>query len=340
MGTTIMLTPPGVPGAGAPGLRTRHDVEVKAMGGRVHLVVLGDVDGPCRGPALVDLVDRGAARFADLEARWSRFRPDSEISRLNAAHGAAQLVSPSTYALIERAVAAWRMTGGRFDPTVLPALLQLGYDRSHEDLAAPPPAGWRAVDVAPVPRCPAPGGRAVGLVPAIGAVRLAPGTALDPGAIGRGFAADLVAAELMGAGADGVLVNVDGDVRVSGRGPADGAWLVAIEDARRPGHELARLALADGAVATSSARRRCWGRAGQAVHHVVDPRTGRPVDGGLASVTVLAGDAWMAEALSTAALVEGADTAAAFLAERHATALLVHVDGTVEHVGPVGPFLA
>src|SRR5205814_4395042 len=118
-------------------------------------------------------------RLADLEARWSRFRPDSEISRLNVAEGTAQLLSPATYALVERAVAAWRLTDGRFDPTVLPALLQLGYDRSHEGLPPAPPPGWPAVDVAPLPCWPAPGGQAVQLVPAIGAIRLEPGAAFD-----------------------------------------------------------------------------------------------------------------------------------------------------------------
>ncbi len=286
------------------------------------------------------MAGRGIARLADLEARWSRFRPDSEISRLNLAQGGAQLLSPATYALVERAVAAWRLTDGRFDPTVLPALLQLGYDRSHEDLPPPPPPGWPTVDVAPPPCEPAPGGGAVQLVPAIGAARLAVGAALDPGAIGRGFAADLVAGELVAAGADGVLVDVDGDVRASGRGPVGGAWLVDVEDPGRPGRTLVRLAVHDGAVATSSTARRRWGRGGQAVHHVIDPRTGRPVDDGLASVTVLAGDAWLAEALSTAALVAGAAQAAGFLAEHHVTALVVRTDGTFEHVGPLGGFLA
>jgi thiamine biosynthesis lipoprotein len=332
-----MLTPPGQPGAGAPGGRGRHEVEVATMGGRARLVLVGD---GLAADELAALSRRGVERLADLEARWSRFRPDSEISRLNLAQGGAQLLSPATYALVERAVAAWRLTDGRFDPTVLPAVLQLGYDRSHEDLPPAPPPGWPAVDVPPDACGPAPGGGAVELVPAIGAARLAAGVALDPGAIGRGFAADLIAGELVAAGADGVLVEIDGDVRASGRGPVAGAWLVEVEDPHRPGRPLARLAVQDGAVATSSTARRRWGRDGRSVHLVVDPRTGRPVDDGLASVTVLAGDAWLAEALSTAALVAGAEQVAGFLAERHATALVVRTDGTCEHVGPIGGFLA
>jgi thiamine biosynthesis lipoprotein len=75
------------------------------------------------------------------------------------------------------------------------------------------------------------------------------------------------------------------------------------------------------------------------VHHVVDPRTGRPVESGLVAATVLAGDAWLAEALSTAAIVAGPG-AAAFLAERHVAGLLVHLDGRVERVGSVEAYLA
>jgi thiamine biosynthesis lipoprotein len=338
MGTT-MLTPPESR-AGALGHDWSHDIQVAAMGGVVHLVVTGDPDGRRHAPTAADLARRGAERLADLESRWSRFRPDSEISRLNASQGAALLVSPATYALVERVVAAWQVTGGRCDATVLPALLQLGYDRSFEHLAAPPPPGWAVPDGPRPPAGPAPGCHAVHLVPEIGAVRLTPGTALDPGAIGRGFAADLVAAEILAAGAAGVLVDVDGDVRMSGRGPVDGSWIVSVADPHVPGAVLARLAIGDGAVATSTGDRRSWGQGGRAVHHVVDPRTGRPVEDALASVTVLAGDAWMAEALSTGALVAGARDAASFLAERHATALLVATDGTVEHVGPVGAYLA
>jgi thiamine biosynthesis lipoprotein len=337
-----MLTPPGRPGVDAPATRarhaTRHEVVRAAMGGQARLVVLGDRDG-CHGDDLVDLAERGAARLADLEARWSRFRVDSEISRLNAAAGAAHLLSPATYALVERAVAACELTGGRCDATVLPSLLQLGYDRTHEALAPPPPAGWPTVDVAVPTAWRSPGVAAVELIPALGAVRLAAGAALDPGAIGRGFAADLVAAELVAGGATGVLVDLDGDLRVSGRGPADGAWSVSVEDPDRPGVDLARVAVCDAAVATSRARRRSWGRDGRAVHHVIDPRTGRPVEPGLVAATVLAGDAWLAEALSTAALVAGPD-AAAFLAARHVAGLLVHLDGRVERVGSVEAYLA
>jgi thiamine biosynthesis lipoprotein len=325
MGTTIMLTPPDSTDLGAPA-RHRHEVHVAALGGTVRLILVGG-GGPT-SPTPDDLAGfaaLGAARLADLEARWSRFRPDSEISRLNTSGGAVHLLSPATYALVERGVAAWRMTDGRCDATVLSSMARLGSV----------PTG----DTRPLPVRPSPGCGAVTLVPEIGAVRLAPGVGLDLGAVGRGFAADLVAAELIAAGAPGVLVDVDGDARACGLGPDDGAWEVRVADPHRPGHALARLALTDGAAATSTPRRPV-GDGAAAPRPVVDPRTGRPVGDGLASVTVLAGDAWVAEALSTAALVEGRAGAAAFLAERHATALLVAADGTVEHVGPLAHHLA
>jgi len=92
------------------------------MGTWAHVVIAGGGD---RGQAL----DRARRRIDDLERRWSRFLPDSEVSRLNAGAGRPVLVSPETARLVARAVDAWRLTAGRFDPTVLPALVAAGYDR-------------------------------------------------------------------------------------------------------------------------------------------------------------------------------------------------------------------
>ena len=90
------------------------------MGTDAHVVIVGGG---------VDLPDRAAARVADLEARWSRFLPDSEISRCNALSGRPVCVSEETVRLVACAVSGWRLTDGRFDPTVLAALRDAGYDR-------------------------------------------------------------------------------------------------------------------------------------------------------------------------------------------------------------------
>ena len=110
-----------------------------------------------------------------------------------------------------------------------------------------------------------------------GFVWMPPGVHLDPGAIGKGLAADLVCHELLLAGADGACVGIGGDVRVAGSPDDRDRWSITIDDPLDAGRELTRIDLADGGVATSSRLRRRWSRGGIELHHVVDPRTGRPV---------------------------------------------------------------
>jgi thiamine biosynthesis lipoprotein len=259
------------------------------MGTTAHVVV----DGPRR------LASQARRRLASLEDRWTRFRP-SELTSLNARSGRWVRVSGDLYVLVARAVQAWRATRGRFDPTVLDALSAAGYDRSFELLEGRRPG--RATASAP------PGCAGIGLHPERSAVRLEEGVRLDPGGIGKGLAADIVSRELMEAGAGGVLLSVGGDVRVRGSAPGGRPWTVTVEHPLEPRRELARLALRDGAVATSSRVRRTWpGPAGERAHHVIDPASGRPAGAAPAGVSVVAGEGWWAEALSTSLMVAGAD---------------------------------
>jgi thiamine biosynthesis lipoprotein len=283
----------------------------RAMGTDVTVLTL---DGPA------DAGRDAAAAIEELEAHWSRFRPDSELCRLNAAAGAPVLVSADTYGLIDRAVDAWRTTGGRYDPTVLAALEAAGYDRSFESVqpsAEPPGASG-----------PAPGCAGIVLDPVVLTVRLPRGMTLDLGGIGKGFAADLVARDLVDGDAQGALVNLGGDLRAVGRAPAPAGWVVEVDDPLGTG-ATGMVAIAEGAVVTSTRLRRTWDRAGVAMHHIIDPRTGRPADTGLASVTVLAGEAWRAEVLAKAAFLAGVDGAAELVAASGATGLLVTDDGEV-----------
>jgi thiamine biosynthesis lipoprotein ApbE len=108
------------------------EARFRAMGSDVHVLV---VDGP------PDLLGRARDRVGELERRWSRFRPDSEISRLNTLAGSPVQVSPVTLGLVQRALQGARATGGRYDPTVLGDLLRAGYDRTLEQLGDAPAAG-------------------------------------------------------------------------------------------------------------------------------------------------------------------------------------------------------
>jgi thiamine biosynthesis lipoprotein len=293
----------------------------RAMGSDAHVVVVG-------GPDADDLVGMAVARIERLEARWSRFRDDSEVSELNRRSGSAVRVSPETVELVRRAVEGWWLSGGAFDPTVLGAVLRAGYDRSFETLGdnAPPhpanPLGPGAPDIVV-------GGDTVALPAAVG---------FDPGGIGKGLAADMVVAELRAAGAEGACVNLGGDVAVSGTGPEGGGWTVAVEHELRP-EPLAHLGLSAGAVTTSSTLRRRWRRDGKLRHHLVDPRTGEPSDSDLDHVTVVAGSAWVAEVLGKAVLLRGSTYCFDILGGTGAEALAVTTSGTIRSTPGLAAYL-
>jgi len=138
------------------------------------------------------------------------------------------------------------------------------------------------------------------------------GVGFDTGGIGKGFAADIVAHEAMVAGAQGVCVNIGGDLRVLGAAPDGGDWGVDVLD---PFDDRVRvtIGLASGAVATSSRARRTWMVADARRHHLVDPSTQLPVVNDVVAVTVVASEGWRAEVLAKAAFVSGVDDGPAFL---------------------------
>jgi thiamine biosynthesis lipoprotein len=256
------------------------------MGSDAHVIVVG-------GPA--GLIDEAQRRVEELEQLWSRFREDSEISVLNRAAGRPVRVSPETVELVERAIDAWRLSGGAYDPTLLSAVISAGYDRSFEQLddqaRSPAPfdlfgAGADAIEIDG------------------DTIRLPSATGFDPGGIGKGLAADLVADALMASGADGACVNLGGDLRVTGVGPTGGGWTVAIDHPWSPA-SLASLGLAEGAVATSTTLRRRWRVGGEVRHHLIDPQTGRPAETDANLATVVSAQAWAAEALAKAVVLRG-----------------------------------
>ena len=261
-----------------------HEARFRAMGSDVHVVVVGGPDG------LLEVAHR---RIDELEQRWSRFIPDSEISRLNACAGEPMAVSNDTIELVTRAIEAWRITGATFDPTVLGAVLRAGYTTSFEMLPAHPSAGVSDLVIA-----------CTDIVIVGNTITLPRGSGFDPGGIGKGLAADLTVAELVEAGAEGVCVNMGGDLRSIGRPPEGDGWTIAIE---HPWCDtpIGNIGIADGAVATSTTLRRRWTVDGVERHHLIDPRTGEPADTDLNLVTVIAGAAWIAEVLAKAVLVRG-----------------------------------
>jgi thiamine biosynthesis lipoprotein len=310
--------------AGAPGVAEHR---FRAMGTDAHVVVVGGSEG---------LAHRAGERIEVLEARWSRFRPDSELCRINRAAGDPVLVHPLTFELLTAARDAWARTGGAFDPTVLPALEASGYDRDFDALVPDAVPHDGHTDAPRVPGC-----VGIELDPVVGTVRVPVGVELDLGGIAKGFAADVVALELRDAGAAGACVNLGGDLRVVGDGPGHaGAWVIAVEREVDGAEAPVALGLTAGGVATTSVTRRTWRRDGEVRHHVIDPRTGRSASTPWAAVTVVAGSAVAAEPLSKAVLLTSTLAEAAATVEDHGIAAgVVAADGTQHALGSMQDFL-
>lgn len=262
------------------------------MGSRVHVAVVGGDEG---------LLEHAQTRLMRLEQLWSRFIETSDLSRLNEADGEWVEVAPETIDLIGLSVEAWSLTGGLFDPTVHDAVVAAGYDRSFEDVRDGALSQAVTVSGAEVPGC---GGIALDGLRA----RLPHGVRLDPGGIGKGRAADVVAAELMELGACGACVNVGGDVRVMGEAPAGSAlWAIAVEDPWDPDRAVTQVGLSGGAVASSSTLRRRWRGTEGAVHHLIDPRSGRSATSDVAATTVVAAEAMWAEIFAKCLVISGTE---------------------------------
>ena len=246
----------------------------RAMGTDVELLLEADV-GP-RAELALDAAEREVHR---LEALLSRFQPDSQLSRLNAA-GRLDGAHPDLVEVVKLALAARHATGGLFDPTVHDALVAAGYDRTFEEIPDDGPAFAARRH------------HAGGITVDGSAIELEPGTRLDLGGIAKGYAADR-ACELL-ATAGPCLVNAGGDIAVGG-----GAWPIGVTD------DLT-LELTQGGLATSGRDRRTWRRGGEEQHHLIDPRTGEPARSAALRVTAIGESAADAEVLAKVAFLGGA----------------------------------
>ena len=272
----------------------------RAMGTDIELLL----DGPDAGEALAAAEDE----FHRLEAILTRFRPESQLSRLND-QGSLE-AGPELLEVVELALAARARTDGRFDPTVHDAVVAAGYDRTFEEL----PQDGTAVNVGSV---------CGGSVRVDGSrIELEPGVRLDLGGIGKGYAAARAADLLATAGP--ALVNAGGDIAFRG-----GAWPVGVETADG---ELT-LELTSGGLATSGRDRRRWRRNGEELHHLIDPATGSPSPSDLLRITVVASDAVEAEVWAKALYLAGEEEAVREADMRGLPCVLVTADGRTRLAG-------
>lgn len=321
-------------------LIVRRDARIMATDISVQLSVPPDQETRAAATA-----EACMAWMRDVDMALSRFKPESELSRLNASDGAWFSASDLLYDAVDVAVRAARASHGLFDPALLPQLEALGYDRDFAEIreerdasspgdkmSSPPdplPArgegesSRNAASQAPLP----PAGRRGGgdedihLDPTGRRIRLARGARIDLGGIAKGWAADL-ALERVCRDVDHALINAGGDLRAKG-GPQPGeSWSAGIFDPRAeaagiPDRYAAVVTMSRGGLATSGAVWRWWLRDGARRHHLLDPRTGEPIrlwiderddaDGErlIATATALAPTAARAEVAAKVALLRG-----------------------------------
>jgi len=280
--------------------------------GTVVKVLLPDGD-----EAMIDYV---LAKSWHLEALWSRFIATSDISMLALSGGHPVQVATETIQLVEQMIQAELATEGFFDPTLMAALNAAGYSKSKvsDDVSVLPPAGSSGAL------------RDVRIDHDTNEITLPAGMSLDPGGIGKGMAADLIARDLIEMGVQGVSISMGGDVALAGI-PDDGDnWVVNIGAPSDYAEIIDTVRLRAGGVATSTLAAREWEVNGEHRHHVIDPRTRKPVTVTPTSTlqaSVVAGSAAWAEAFATALTVCSSDDAAKLVNRHGIAAMLVLHNG-------------
>ncbi|MBN9387477.1 MAG: FAD:protein FMN transferase [Chloroflexi bacterium] len=265
--------------------------------------------------------------FEEVEASLSRFRPESELCQLNR-QGYLEGASPLLYNSISQALELARRTYGIFDPTILDALERAGYNRSFElldqsaltsfaKLSLPTLNGYHYLTLEPVGRV----------------IRLPIATRIDLGGIGKGMTVDLAVALMREAGFQNFMVSAGGDIYLGGIDPENRrGWKVRVQNPLKLADSdiLTSLQVRNRGVATSAVTKRSWLKDGKIQNHLIDPRTGSPVDNGLASVTVVAPSTVLADVLAKTALILGPVDGPDFIKRQlGCTALFVGFNGSL-----------
>jgi thiamine biosynthesis lipoprotein len=263
----------------------------------------------------------------DVSRACSRFRADSELSMLASQLPGGAEVSELLARLVRSALDVATLTEGDVDPTLGIALRAVGYDRDLSELPTALPGEQIDPRVIVVTRRTAGWTRVM-----LEQRRLAvpADLALDLGATAKAIAVDLAAERVATRLGCSVLVNIGGDLKTSGA-PLPGGWQVLVQDL--PADPAQQVSVGAGAaIATSSTQKRTWAQGGYLRHHILDPRSGLPVEPVWRSVSVVAGDCLLANAYSTASIVRG-HAAVAWLEGAGVSARLVDRAGRVITTG-------
>jgi FAD:protein FMN transferase len=294
-----------------------------AMGSQIHAFI--DDDGVQAAWAL----EKVPGWFEAWEQSLSRFRPNSELSQVNAAGGAEVTVSPTFWEVLSISLQEAYWSGGLVVPDLLPALEDAGYDQSFDTLLASNNA--REDTKIQVRETHAPFWHAwtqISTDPQSMAIRLPAGMRMDFGGIAKGWAAWQAMQALQPYGP--VLVDAGGDIAVSGFRARGLPWQIDVADPLTPDACLETLAIDSGGVATSGIDYRRWLKDGVWKHHIIDPRTGAPADTDLMTVTVIAPDTVQAETAAKVVLILGSRAGLEWLENQPGlSALLALQDGQI-----------
>ena len=289
-------------------------IEFRAMNCQMLAVV-----GAPHGDALLAQVPQW---FEQWEQSFSRFRPTSELSQLNAQSGNWAHVSAELFALIEAARWGAAYSEGLVSPLILNALEQAGYDRSFEEIR--PNSGQSAYRTEPQNMLA--DWRSVKLDAAHRRVCLPAGARLDFGGIAKGWSAEQAAQRLSQFGP--ALVDAGGDVAMVGE--RNEPWPIAVASPFVPDEDLDLLLIEQGSVATSGRDYRRWQHNGVWQHHILDPRSGRPACTDVLSATVVAPKMLLAECAAKVLLILGSRAGIQWIeAQANLAALVVLENGEI-----------
>ncbi|WP_308636808.1 FAD:protein FMN transferase [Paenibacillus silvisoli] len=267
----------------------------------------------CSSEAEAELLEGEAQSWFDyVEDRFSRFVPDSELSRLNRHAGSSFLVSAAMLEVLQLSDLYRELTDGTFDPFVREALLRSGYSRSFEELAAGAAASHAGEALNRTPRLP------FKLDAAMRSVLLPAGSSLDLGGIVKSWAvkrlADWFRTKRQTAFG---LINAGGDLTAWGA-PEAAPWRIGIEHPWESRSELGRIWLTAGASATSSTLGRLWQTNAGTMHHLIDPATMAPSSSDIVQCTTAGSDPVACEIWAKTLCILGSEAGLSLLSRRAA----------------------
>jgi thiamine biosynthesis lipoprotein len=274
-----------------------HRLEFHAMGCRMEALIDND--------SRPDILNEVPAWFEEWEQVLSRFRIDSELSRLNLSAGHAVPVSQVLWDVFEVSREAEKLTNGLVNPLILDALIHAGYDQSFEH------SSFDTQRFLPNLEADVPSLRDVIADDDARSIFLPKGMQLDFGGVAKGWTAHQAVERLRMVGPS--LVNAGGDIAISGPQLNGDAWPIGVENPYQRDAEIEVLYLERGGIATSGKDYHHWMRNGIAQHHIIDPRTGLPAETDILTATIMGPTAMEAEAMAKVVMILGSTSGLAQL---------------------------